>query len=159
MKIFGKPLADYFAFQKGILILVLLVGFGRLGLSLAGVSDDVVKWISVTAMAIVGTAYVGVQVPRTGFGGYKHLLPLLFIQALIGNLIIVSGIVLAAATGTENIFSRPEYSGGMSPWLHAGGHLLDGVLIGPLIGWLIGSIIMFVTKKISPAKSGTAVPA
>src|SRR5262245_11628242 len=108
MKIFGKPLSDYFAFQKGILILILLVGLGRLGLSLAGVSSDVAKWLSLTAMAIVGTAYVGVQVPRTGFGGFKHLLPLLVIQAFLGNLIIVSGIVLAAVTGTENIFSRPE---------------------------------------------------
>ena len=80
MKIFGKPVSDYFAFQKGILILILLVGLGRLGLSLAGVSSDVVKWLSLTAMAIVGTAYVGVQVPRTGFGGFKHLLPLLVLQ-------------------------------------------------------------------------------
>src|SRR5262249_35029637 len=123
---------DYFAFQKGILILILLVGFGRLGLSLAGVPSDLVRWLSLTAMAIIGTAYVGVQVPRTGFGGFKHLLPLLFIQAFIGNLIIVSGIVLGTVSGTENIFSRSEYSMGMSPWQHAGAHMLDGVIVGPL---------------------------
>jgi hypothetical protein len=43
--------------------------------------------------------------------------------------------------------------------MHAGGHLLDGVLIGPLIGWAIASLIMAVTKKVSPSKSSTAVPA
>jgi len=159
MNIFGKPLSAYFNFQKLILILILLVGVARLGLSLAGVSDDIVKWISITALSIVGIIYVGVKVPRTGFGSYKHLLPLFFIQAFLGNLFIVTGIAHTALTGRENIFSRPDYSGGLTPWQHALAHTIDGVIVGPLIGFLLGSIIMFVVKKISPAKSIPAVPA
>jgi hypothetical protein len=42
MKIFGKSLSEYVSFEKGFLILILVVGFARLGLSLAACfrSDD-----------------------------------------------------------------------------------------------------------------------
>src|SRR5262249_5187961 len=155
VKIFNKTFSEYFAFQRAIMILILAVGFTRLLLSLAGVSDSIAKWFSLTALAVVGIFYCAVQVPRTGFGGYKHLLPLYWMQAATGNLIIAGGIALSAITGTENIFSRPEYSGPMAsnPWLHAAGHLADGFIIGPLIGWLLGAIIMFVVLKVSRPKA------
>jgi len=154
MKILGKSVSEYFAFQKIIMILIIVAGLGRLSLSLAGVPESIVKWVSLTAMAIVGIVYCGVWVPQKGFGGYKHLLPLYVMQAGTGNFIIAGGIGLAAVTGTNNIYSAPEYSGPMagSPWLHAGAHILDGLVLGPLVGWVIGSAIMFVVKKLSPAK-------
>jgi len=142
------------------MILIVAVGFVRLISSLAGVSDSVVKWFSLTALAIIGIVYCAIQVPRTGFGGYKHLLPLYVMQAATGNLIIAGGIALSAITGKENIFSRLEYSGPMASnqWLHAAGHIADGFIVGPLIGWLIGAIIMFVVLKISRPKAvGVAV--
>jgi hypothetical protein len=161
MKVFGKPVAEYFAFQRGIVILIVVVGLVRLAMSLAGFPVSTVKWISLTAMALIGIIYCAVQVPRTGFGGYKHLLPLFFIQALTANLIIAGGIALAAITGRENIYSIPEYSGPLAanPWLHAAGHLLDGLIVGPLVGWLIGSAIMFVVKRLVPARAGASAAA
>jgi hypothetical protein len=161
MKIFGKSVAEYFAFEKTIVILIVAVGLSRLAISLAGVPVSTVKWISLTAMAVVGIIYCGVQVPRTGFGGYKHLLPLFFIQSLIGNVIIAGGIALAAITGRDNIYSVPEYSGPLAgnPWFHAAGHLLDGLIVGPLLGWLIGSAIMFIVKKLAPSKAGASAAA
>jgi hypothetical protein len=161
MSIFGKSISEYFAFQKTIMILIILAGFGRLGLSLAGAPPSIVKWVSLTALAGVGIVYCAVKVPRTGFGEYKHLLPLFVMQAGTANFIIAGGIALSALTGTENIYSVPEYSGPMagSPWLHAGAHILDGLIIGPLIAWLFGSGIMFVVKKVSPAKPVRAATA
>ena len=151
MKIFSKSILEYFAFQKAIMILILVVGLLRLGLSLAGVSDSIVKWVSLTALSLVGIVYCGVQVPRTGFGGYKHLLPLFVWQAATANIIIAAGIALGTLTGIQNIYSKPEYSGPLAgnPWLHAAGHLADGFIVGPLLGWLLGSAIMFVVKKFS----------
>ena len=127
----------------------------KLVMSLAGISDSIVKWFSLTALAFVGIVYCGVQVPRTGFGGYKVLFPLYVMQAATGNLIIASGIAISAISGKENIFSRPEYSGPMASnqWLHALAHIVDGFIIGPLLGWLIGSIIMFVVLKVSRPKA------
>ena len=161
MKIFGKPIAEYFAFQKAIVILIVVVGLARLALSLAGFPLSTVKWISLTGMAVIGIVYCAVQVPRTGFGGYKHLLPLIFIQALTGNLIIAGGIALAAITGRDNIYSVPEYSGPLAgnPWFHAAGHLLDGLIVGPLLGWLIGSAIMFIVKRLIPSRVNASAAA
>ncbi len=155
MKVFGKSISEYFAFQKIIMILILVVGITRLALSVAGLPDSIVKWLSLTALSFVGIAYCGIKVPRTGFGGYKHLLPLFVWQAGVANIIIVAGIVLGTLTGSQNIFSRPEYSGPMagSPWLHALGHLVDGFIVGPLLGWFLGSIVMLVTKKVSPPRA------
>ena len=140
------------------MILILAVGFVRLFSSLAGVSDSVVKWFSLTALAMIGIVYCAIQVPRTGFGGYKHLLPLYVMQVGTGNLIIAGGIALSAITGKENIFSR--YSGPMAnnQWLHAAGHIADGFIIEPLIGWLIGAMIMFLVLKVSrPRAVGVGV--
>lgn len=155
MRVFDKTLSEYFAFQRAIMVLILAVGFARLLLTLAGVSDAVVKWFSLTALAIIGIVYCAIQVPRTGFGRYKHLLPLYVMQAGTSNLIIAGGIALSTIAGKENIFTRPEYSGPMASnqWLHAAGHIADGFIIGPLIGWLIGAIIMFVVLKVSRPKA------
>jgi hypothetical protein len=152
MKIIGKSIGEYFAFQRVIMALILIVGFVRLGLSLAGFPTSTVKWISLTGLAVVGIVYCAIEVPRTGFGGYKHLLPLYLMQAGLGNIIIAGGIVLSAITGTPNIYSAPEYSAVANPWMHALGHLIDGFIAGPLLGFIIGAPIMFIAKKVWPVR-------
>ncbi len=144
MTIFGKSVSEYFAFQKAIVILIILVGIGRLTLSLAGFPSSSVKWISLTAMGLLGLVYCAIQVPRNG--GYKHLLPLFVMQAGAGNIIVAGSIALA--TGTDNIYTLPEYSGGTDgkTWFHAGAHIVVGLIVGPLIAWLIGPGIIFVVK-------------
>jgi|SRR3990172_662351 len=161
MTIIGKSVSEYFAFQKAIIILIILVGLGRLALFLAGAPTSIVKWISLSAMALVGILYCGIQVPRTGFGGYKHLFPLFVMQAGIGNIIVAAGIVLAIVTGADNIYSLPEYSGGADgkTWTHAGAHIVLGAILGPLLAWLIGSGIMFVVKKLSTRSAASPTAA
>ena len=149
MTIFGKPLSEYVAFAKVFLLLIIIVGVARLALSLAGVENGTVKWLSISVVALLGLVYYSVRVHTTGFGSYKQLLALIVIQSIVAQTIIIAGIVIAIFTGRDNIFSAPEYSGGGDgkTWLHAGAHLLFGVIVGSLLSWLIGSVILFVTKK------------
>ena len=56
MTIFGKPLSEYVAFAKVFLMLIVIVGMARLALSLAGVENDTVKWLSITVVSLVGTS-------------------------------------------------------------------------------------------------------
>ena len=56
MKIFGRPLSDYIAFAKLFLVLIPVVGIARLALSLAGVPNSMVKWISINAAGWIGAA-------------------------------------------------------------------------------------------------------
>ncbi len=98
----------------------------------------------------------GVRVHTSGFGSYKHLLPVLALPVIVANCIIVGGIILAMLTGKDNIYSAPEFSGGVDgkTWGHVGGHVLVTVL-GPFILWLVGCLIMFVTKKVTGSRAQT----
>ena len=109
-------------------------------------------------MALVGIVYYSIRVHTSGFGSYKQLLALIFIQSIVAQAIIIAGIVIAIVTGRDNIFSIPEYSGNQDgkTWLHVGAHAVLGVIVGPLVTWLIGSLILFVTKKVAPRETAAA---
>jgi len=161
MKIFGKSVGEYVSFQKVILGLIVVVGVARLGLSLAGAPDSMAKWLSITVVMLIGFLYYSIKVHTTGFGSYRHLLPLLVIQNAVATAIIVLGIAIAIGTGNDNIFSVPEYSGGTDGknWTHAGLHVLFGVIASPLVFWLFGSVIMFVVKKATSGDKAAAARA
>lgn len=159
MTVFGKKLSEYVAFQRVVLIAIVVVGLLRLVLSLAGVSDAATRWVSISAVALVATFWYGVAVHTRGFGTYRHLLPLHVIQGIVANTIVIAGILISAATGRQNIFTANEYGGTMSVPLHVGGHVLAGMIVGPLIGWAISSFVMLITRKVRPAPARTAATA
>lgn len=40
---------------------------------------------------------------------------------------------------------------------HIGGHVIAGMIVGPLIGWAIASLVMLITKKVKkPGPTRTA---
>jgi hypothetical protein len=150
---FGKRLSDYIAFCGPFLLLILATGIVRLALSLGGAPNATAKWFSMSALVWIGVLYYSIRVHTTGFGSYKHLLVICTLQNLVAQAIALFGILLAIFTGTDNIFSAPEYSfGGGNPWFHAAAHALIGTTVGSLMPWLIGSVILFVTKKLSASK-------
>lgn len=149
MSIFGKSFSEYASFEKVILWLIAIVGLGRLAISLAGVPNSSARWLSVTAASVIGLFYASIRVHTKGFGSYKQLLPLIWIQAVLAHFIVVVGIVLSIFMDKENIYSAPEFGNGRS-WGHVIAHVLAGLIVAPLIGWLIGSLILFITKKVAP---------
>jgi hypothetical protein len=150
---FGKRLSAYVAFCRPFLLLILAAGIVRLALSLGGAPNGTAKWFSMSALVWIGVLYYSIRVHTTGFGSYKHLLVICTLQNLVAQAIAVFGILLAIFTGTENIFSAPEYSfGGGNPWFHAAAHVVIGTTVGSLMPWLIGSVILFVTQKLSASK-------
>ncbi len=147
---FGKKWSEYIAFQKPALILLAIVGILRLGLSLAGVPDAAAKWLSLTGLGVVLVLYYAVTVHTRGFGSYRHLLPLCFLQAVVAHGIIIAGIAIAAMTGKVNIYAANEYGGGQGAGIHMAAHAA-AMFISPLLSWVIGAIVMFVTKKVVKA--------
>jgi hypothetical protein len=149
---FGKSVAQYLGFQKVVLALIVVVFLVRLGLSLSGTPNATAKWISVTVVLLLGLLYYGVAVHTRGFGSYKQLLPLLFFQSLLAESLVALAIVLAIFTGQDNIYTAPEYSGGGDGknWMHVVAHLIVGSVVLPLISWAISSLVLLVTKKVSP---------
>lgn len=151
MTIFGKSLSEYVGFQKAILWFIAIVGLGRLALSLAGVPNATTKLVSISVATLLGWLYVSYKVNNRQFGGYKQLLPLITIQTLTANIIVDAAIALAIFTGKGNIYTAPEYSGGVDgkTWGHAGAHLLLATIFASLIGWAIGSLVLFIARKVS----------
>jgi hypothetical protein len=147
--IFGKPLSEYVRFERVFLILIVVVGLARLFLSLAGMPNSTVKFLSITVVGLIGIFYYGIRVHTTGFGSYKHLLPLIVIQNVVSHGLIIAAIVLARLTHQVNIYSAPEYGGNASTRFHVMGHVLIGMVAFSLVGWLVASIVMWVTKRVS----------
>jgi hypothetical protein len=150
---FGKRVSEYLGFQKAWLILLAVVGLGRLGLSLAGLPDRTVMWLSMTVVGWAAVLYYGVAVHTRGFGSYKHLLPLMIFQVALVQAIAVFGILLAIA-GLTNIYAAPEYSGppfarSANQWTHALAHLTIGIAVPVLLWWGVGSLVLLVTKKVA----------
>lgn len=148
---FGKKLSQYLGFQKVVLAITAAVGLARLGLSLAGLPNGTVTFLSITVVSFAAAVYYGVTVYTSGFGSYKQLLPLAIFQALVAQATAVLGILLAIA-GLQNIFAAPEYSGGpaANQWLHIAAHLTIGMIALPLVLWTVGSLTMLITKKLAP---------
>ena len=154
MKIFGKPLSEYIGFQKIILILIIIVGLFRLALTLIGVKNSIVVWFSLTAITTLGWLYYSIRVYTSGFGSYKHLLPLLVIQNSLAQCFTILGIAIAIFNNKDNIFTADGFNGpyeGRS-WIHAGAHILFGVIVLSLLWWAVGSLVMFITKKVASKK-------
>jgi hypothetical protein len=145
---FGKTLSQYLDFQKVILGLIAAVGLARLGLSLAGLPDTSVRWLSMNAVGWAAALYYGVGVYTSGFGSYKQILPLAFFQIVLQQAIAVLGILLAIA-GLPNIYAAPEYTfGAGNQWVHALSHLTVGIVIPPFLLWGVASLVMLITKKV-----------
>ncbi|SRR5258708_3930658 len=158
---FGKRFSEYVSFEKIVLWVIAIVGLGRLALSLAGVPNSAAKFLSITVVTLLGALYISAKVHTGGFGSYKQLLPLVWIQSALGQLIVAASIVLGIVTGKSNIFTAPEYSGGGDGknWGHVAAHLVLGLVVAPLVLWLIGSLVLLITKKVSPRDAGKAAAA
>lgn len=149
---FGKTVAQYLAFQKVVLALIVLAWLVRLTLSLSGIPNASAKWISVTVVLLLGVLYYGVAVHTRRFGSYKQLYPLVLFQSVIGEGLVALAIVLAILTRRDNIYTAPEYSGGGDGknWLHVVAHLVIAAVILPLVSWGVSSLVLLVTKKVAP---------
>ena len=140
--------------------MIAIAGIARLGLSLAGEPDATAKWSSMTVVGLVGVFYYGVAVHTSGFGSYKQILPLVFIQNVLMNSVAIVGIALSMA-GVPNIFAAPEYSPPFAQthqlqWVHMLGHVIGGMGIGSLLGWGVASLVMLITKKLAPRRPALA---
>src|SRR6185436_3505813 len=130
-QMFGKKFAEYIEFERWILILIGIAFATRLGLSLAGVSIGLTRWVSINIVLLVGLVYCSVAVHTKGFGGYKQLFGLLLVQTLVAHALIAAGITLGIVTGIDNIYTAPEFFGGNNGrnWLHVLAHSIAAFVL------------------------------
>lgn len=155
MTIFGKRPSEYVAFCWPFLVLIFVVAIVRLALSLGGVSISITKFVSVSVVIWIGVIYHAIRVHTSGFGSYKQLLPICFLQIVTLQVVIIPAIILSIYTGQLNAFTAPEvnFNSDGRNWGHVLAHLFFAPTVGTLIGWLGGSLVMFITRKVSPRAS------
>ena len=157
---FGKPLSDYIAFQKPILMLITAVWALRLVFSMAGVPVSGARFMSVTGVLVLGAVYYGWALGQKGFGSFKQLYGLNLIQGIFSQTLVALAIALAIGIGRDNIYTIPEFyppSQGNDPmglppdgknFGHALAHIVfAGAVVFPIIGWLLGSLVLLATRK------------
>lgn len=159
---FGRSLTEYLAFQKEILILIAAVWALRLVLSMGGVPVSGAQFATVTGVLVLGALYYGWAVERRRFGSFKQLYGLSLIQGVFSQTLVALAIVLAIATGRDNIYSIPEFyppaqgipvlglpmpPDGKS-FAHAIEHIVvAGFVAFPIIAWVLGSLVLLATRK------------
>ena len=161
---FGRPVSRYVAFQKPILLSIFVVWALRLGLSLAGAPVAGARFVSVTGVLVLGALYSGWAVTRRGFGSFAQLYGLNLVLGVFSQTLVALAIVLAIATGRDNIYSIPEFyppSQGVSvlglPLPPDGknfGHAIEHVVVAgalgfPLIGWALGSLVLLAARRLT----------
>ena len=149
---FGKSVGQYLSFQRWFLAAIVVVFVVRLALSLAGTPNATARWFSVTVVLLLGTLYYGVAVHTRGFGSYRQLYPLSLFQSLLGEGLVALAIALGIVTGQDNIYTAPEYSGGIDGknWQHVFAHVVVAAVVLPLVSWAVSSLVLLVTRKVAP---------
>ena len=151
MIVFEKRFSDYVRFAKLFLILIAAAGITRLALSLSGSPNETAKWFSMTVLMWIAVIYYSIRVYTTGFGSYKHLLPVLALPNFTAQAVAITGITLAIITGNANIFSAPEYAfgGDGKTWTHVAAHAFIGTTMGSVFPWGVGCAILAITRKVA----------
>ena len=151
MTVFGRPLSQYITFCKPFLILIPLVGITRLALSLSGTPNETARWFSMTALVWIAVVYYSIRIHTSGFGSYKQLLVVCALLNLTTQVVSIAGILISIVTGTDNIFTAPEFSFAVSSqWAHVAAHVFIGTTAGSLVPWIIGSLILLIARKTAP---------
>jgi hypothetical protein len=155
---FGRTLSQYLAVQRPILVLITVVWALRLLLSLFGAPVSGAQFVSVTGAVLLGAVYYGWAVNALGFGSFKQLFALCWIQGVYSQTLVALAIVLAIFMGRDNIYTLPEFyppsqGGGPLPpdgknLGHAVAHVvLAGAIFIPIGTWILGSLVLLATRK------------
>jgi hypothetical protein len=122
--------------MRGFIVAIAAVGIVRFVLSVTGLPNSTVKFVSMSVVMLAGTIYFAFATP-THKGrlkdSYLLVLPYLAIEVL--------ALGYTWFTGHQTIFHAEEYSLGYGIAAHTIGHLVGGLTWEPLFLFLIMEVI------------------
>ena len=122
--------------MKGFITAIAAVGAIRFILSVSGLPDSTVKYVSMSVIIMIGTIYFALTTP-THKGrlkdAYLLILPYLVVEVL--------ALSYTWITGHRTIFQADEYSMGFGIAEHTIGHLVGGLTWEPLALFVIMEIL------------------
>lgn len=122
--------------MKGFIAAILGVGILRFILTVVGLPNSTVKFVSMTAVIAVGAVVFAIATKTHKerlYAAYFLILPYMVVEVL--------ALAYTWLTGQQTIFHAEEYSLGFSIVQHTLGHLLGGLTWEPLTLFLVMEII------------------
>lgn len=105
MSLFGKRLGDYARFARTGMILIVLMGLARFIVGISGVPyERATHLLSITILTMLVCFIYGQKAAASGFGGYRHLLPTVFMLAAAMYGFIILAIIVEGLSGIQGYF-------------------------------------------------------
>ena len=138
MSLFGKNLPDYLRFVRTGIILILAMGVIRFIVGASGVPyDRATHLVSMTIVTLFAALIYGQRAKASGFGGYRHLLPVAFLLAATTYGFIIVAILIEGLGGIHGYFHAP--GAGQAP---AGMGIGDHI-VGQLIVMAVSGVVLW----------------
>lgn len=135
-----RPVADRsrnaITVMKGFITAIAAVGVIRFVLSVAGLPNSTVKYVSMTVVILAGAVYFAVTTPT-----HKSRLKAAYLLILPYLVVEVLALAYTWITGHGTIFHAPEYSLGYGIAAHTLGHLAGGLTWEPLMLFVLMEIV------------------
>ncbi len=105
MSLSGKGLGDYARFVRTGMILIVLMGLARFIVGISGVPyERATHLLSITILTLLLCFIYGQKAAASGFGGYLHLLPIVFMLAASMYGFIILAILVEGLGGIHGYF-------------------------------------------------------
>lgn len=153
MKLGGRGFREHLRLLAPLFGLIAAVWVLRLILGETDVPRKFTAVFSVTAAAAVSVLLAVFLLHFRQFGGYPSVVLASFLLIFWGQFLVVAAIVFSVLTGTENIFTQPEFSIPQDDPHHVHhilGHLTFGLGGGTLIGAAMGCLLLALLRVLMP---------
>jgi hypothetical protein len=138
MPVFGKSLGDYLKFARTGAILVLIMGVIRFVVGASGVPyGRATHLVSLTILSFLLAVVYGQRAAARGFGGYRRLLPMVFVLSASMYGFIILAILVEGLGGIHGYFHAPGM-GVAPPGMDMASHI-----VGQLLAMVITTLFMW----------------
>jgi len=159
MRVGGHRMREHVRLLLPLFAFVAAVWIMRLLLAGLGVSLGVSRIFSVTTASAVAVFLAVLLIHFQGFGGYTNVVAISLLLNAWSQVLIVIAILFAVATGTENVYTLPEFSvPGDDPMhlRHIFGHLTFMLGLGTLFGAGVGCLMLWFLRLMVPMRGQKA---
>lgn len=122
--------------MRGFIAAIFMLGILRFILTMAGLSDAIVKYSSMTVAIMAGIIYFALTT-----GSHKERLKASYLLLIPYMIIEVAALGYTWASGRQTIFHAKEYSFDMPIAYHTVGHLVGGLTWEPLSAFVVMEMI------------------
>jgi len=155
MNMCGRGLRDHIRLLAPLFGFITVVWALRWALDAAGVSQGLVRAVSVTGATSLAVLIAVWLIHTRSFGSYPNVVVASLLLVVFEQLLIVAAIAFAVVSKIDNVYTKPEYSRPDDPQhvKHILGQLTFGIGAGMLLGAATGCLMLWLLRRLVPART------